>query len=347
MKFSSCIVRFGGRSLSTLGLLAGLVGFGVVNPATAQETETVDVSKPVPSTSIEDLRKGSLLLPERTIEDLKNEWARATDLIGRGKTRSALSPLKKILKTWPEDSTAPLAQRLIAEIELSRGKYQRSFDAYQELIDSYVGQFPYEEVLNEQLKIAIFQENRVQTSFFGLVKYTTPEDAIPQLRKILSNAPRWKLAPEIQFNIARIYHEKGKFRQAIAEYERVVQLYPGSPLAERASFNRAKCYLQISEKTPTDARAIENAWAAITLYLESYPGTPHIEKAMVQQRVLRNRMAKNHYDQARFYDVRARKPEIALIAYESLVNQFPNSEWTEKAKLRIEEIKQTNANTES
>ena len=53
--------------------------------------------------------------------------------------------------------------------------------------------------------------------------------------------------------------------------------------------------------------------------------------------VLRQR-AKLAYDKARYYDILAKKPKAALIAYRALVAQFPHSDWTGLAQIRIDAL---------
>ena len=44
------------------------------------------------------------------------------------------------------------------------------------------------------------------------------------------------------------------------------------------------------------------------------------------------------YDKARYYDLIAKKPKAALIAYRALVSQFPHSDWTGLAQIRIDAL---------
>ncbi len=266
------------------------------------------------------------------------QWTRCNELVNAGKERAAIRHCGYLAETWPEHPLAIEALRLKGDLYFARGKHKEAFDAYQVLMDRYAGKFDYDALLQQQFEVAVALEERYIRAIFGLSRYQNPEDAIPLYRQLLTNAPHWEKGPEILHRIGEILMRGKKFREAITEFDLFSQRYPNSPLREEAAIRRTEAFVEIARRYPTDARATENAWVAITYYLETHPGGSEAAPTLALQREFNDRMAKTRFDQAEFYLNAMRRPEAALAAYRALVEQFPDSEWTQRAKARIQEL---------
>ena len=66
-----------------------------------------------------------------------------------------------------------------------------------------------------------------------LMKLGRPEDAIPWLEKAIA-APRYEPRHYPHCNLGRVYWTKGLLGQAIAEFERALEIAPGYPFARSA-----------------------------------------------------------------------------------------------------------------
>ena len=61
-------------------------------------------------------------------------------------------------------------------------------------------------------------------------------------------------------------------------------------------------------------------------------------EAEEQTQVISERRAGLLAQKAKFYDRIVHRPEAAFRAYQSLVRKFPESEWTEEAEKRLDEL---------
>ena len=208
------------------------------------------------------------------------------------------------------------------------------------LINKYAGEFNYEEVLDRQFAIARSTEQERAGDFLFLPGFAAPERAIPLYQQVVTNAPQWRKSAEAQFLIGFINEENRAYEKAIRAYNETVSKYGDSSFAELAAFHKSRCLYKIARENPNDDGAAEQAWASLTLYLNRYPQTERSEAAYDLLSHMRKRLAESFYKKAVYYDKIVKKPKAALLAYQGFVEQFPDSEWTELSKSRIDAISQ-------
>lgn len=277
------------------------------------------------------------LRPAMKTAERELEYAGQLEQVGR--TKQAMKQYLALTVYWPESAEAGKAQYKYARYWDGRGKHERAFDEYQRLFDKYVGTFPYDEVLQRQFEIAGYMMNTKKGRTFFFPGFFAPERAVPMFEKILLNGPHWERAPEVQYLLGQAYDLSLQFEEAIQAYMTTHQRYPESPFAEKASFGAAHCFYRLSQESPNNEQILEGAWAAMTLYLDEYPQGADRTVATEYRKTLLRQRAKLAFEKANYYDRIARKPKAALLAYESLVKNFPQSNWTELAQIRIDALK--------
>lgn len=263
----------------------------------------------------------------------------ADQLAQVGRTGKAMKQYLALTIYWPESSEAGKAQYKYSKYWDERGKFLKAFDEYQRLFDKYIGTFPYDEVLQRQFEIAVCLMNTKKGHWLFFPGFSAPERAIPLFEKMLLNGPQWPKAPEVQYLMGRAYELSMQYEEAIQAYMTTHQRYPESPFAEKASFGAADCFYRLAQESPNNEQILEGAWAAMTLFLNEYPNAQSIPLATEYRKTLHRQRAKLAFEKADYYDKIARKPRAALLAYEALVRQFPHSNWTELAQIRIDALK--------
>jgi tetratricopeptide (TPR) repeat protein len=291
------------------------------------------------SESFEGERRFHLLGgPKR--EGPEAQWIYCQELVQKGKIRKAIRHGRYLVDTWPDHPKAVAAQRLQADLLFSREEYQAAFDAYQALIDQFAGLFDYNAVLSQQLECARQLQTKIYSAFFGLSRYEQPLEAIPLYRQVLVNAPHIQDAPEILHTIGNIYLSRKKYPEAIEEFNRLEQQFPESPFSELAALRRADAYRDLAESTPTDMRPLESEYVSLDHFLQIYPDSDRVPDVRHRKKTVYDALAAARFDKARFYEESLQKPEAALTLYQSLLEQYPDSEWTGKAEERIVFLKQ-------
>lgn len=270
----------------------------------------------------------------------------ADQLRQTGRAKAAMKQYLALTVYWPESKEAATAQYQYARLWDMKGKDYRAFDEYQRLFNHYPGQFPYDEVLSRQFEIAtnIMYRKKGKLLFFS--GFTSPERAIPLFQAIMTNAPHWGKSAETQYLMGRANELSLEYEAAINDYMTVQNRYPDSPFAETASFQTAYCYYLLAQESPNNEQMLDSAWAAMTLFLNYYPSSEKASVATEYRSTLYQQRAKIAYEKAAYYDKIVKRPDSALIAYQSMVRQFPHSDWTGLAQIRIDALSNTVVRTQ-
>jgi outer membrane protein assembly factor BamD (BamD/ComL family) len=271
-------------------------------------------------------------------DSAKSQLEYANSLLRKGKTKSAMKAYGALVYEWGSAPEAAKAQLEYAKLLEETGHYRDAFDEFQYLINFYAGQFPYNEALEHQFKIANYTMTTPQARwFFGGVM--APERALSMFEKIVENGPNWKRAAEAEFYVGVINEDMKEYESASLAYETLERRYRGSDLAKEAAFRHACCQYFVAKRSPRDEKGYRDALSALSMFVRDYPGNKNMETARNYLDELKEQLAAMYYDRANFYDRIARRPEAAIISYNDLIKNFPSSEKAQRANERIEQLK--------
>ena len=309
--------------------------FVVLQPVSAQDTmrEAEFDDLPVPG------KKRPSIFHRPTMDSSADQLAYAERLLAEGKIRKAMKQYQALVHTWHDSREAAIAQLDYAKLLEDRRRYRQAFDAFQYLIDNYAGQFPYEEALQRQFRIAHYVMTERRGKFFVFPGFSAPERALPFFEKLVENAPNWSKTPHARFLIGQIYETTKQYELAVNAYEAAQNLYPDSPFTGDASFRRACCLCILANASPRDASTCRRALSALSGFLGDFPSDANASVIRGYLGELKRRLASMHYERAAFYDRIANRPRAALIAYSDFIKQFPSSEMGTRVNKRIEALK--------
>jgi len=262
----------------------------------------------------------------------------ANELLTKNKNKKAVTQLRRLANFWPESSEAPLALYNAALLIEENKDPLKAFEVYQQLIHDHAGEFDYEHVLNRQFEIAKKVETEKIGGFLLISGFVSPEKAIPLYMQIVTNAPQWSKTAEAYYRTAAIYKEEKSYRSAIDLYEQVISKFPKSPFAELSGFHKADSLYVKAKQNKRDSSSAEAAWAAFSVFLNDYPESELSKEAFTKKETLYEQLAEINFKRGVYYQDTVKRPESALIAYNSFITQFPNSSWTSDAKKRIDKI---------
>ncbi|OGV42427.1 MAG: hypothetical protein A2X46_11230 [Lentisphaerae bacterium GWF2_57_35] len=284
-----------------------------------------------------------ILHPAKT--NPQDQMAYAQQLLREGNKKGALKQFKALSVFWTGAPEAAPAQYEYAKLLEERGNLFKAFDEYQYLIEHYTGAFPFDDVLQRQFNIAFHLMTTKKGKFFLFPGFSAPERGVPLFEKIVANAPEWTRAPEAQYLIGQAYELSGQYELAVVAYMASEYRYPHSAFAEKSAFGKTQSLYLLAQENPNDDQARDEAWAAITLFQNTYPKSEFSPTIQEYRKTIFRQRARAAYNLAYYYDRIAKKPKAALIAYENLVKLFPDSDWTGLAQVRLEALKITVENT--
>jgi outer membrane protein assembly factor BamD len=262
-----------------------------------------------------------------------NLLANARDAESRGKDGAAMDGYKKIVTLYPYTSAAPTAQFSIAAMLEKNRKFEKAFDAYQELITTYRQTPQFSEALDRQFAIAMQGRTTATRRILGIKIHLSSEDVVTMLNKVIANAPQGGHAAEAQFEIGRIHEEEKEPDQAIAAYRKVVENYPRSPLAADAQSKIGKTYLTKVEKGNRDQSNVVKAREAVeetTLFGNAGTDIGGMKGA------IDDASAENSYNTGKFYQ-KSGNFKAAMIYYSDVL-KHPGAPHYEEVRDRVNDM---------
>jgi outer membrane protein assembly factor BamD len=158
-------------------------------------------------------------------------------------------------------------------------------------------------------------------------KYT---DSARAFETVLSIGRGTELAQEAQYLLAESYFKNRDYLVAAAEYGRYYTNYPRSEKRIDAEFKEAMCYVELSPRYKLDQTDTYKALELMQLFIGRYPNTQRATDAATIVDELRNKLAQKEFSSAELY-MRINAFEAAAVYYGLTIDQFPETEWAEKA----------------
>ena len=158
--------------------------------------------------------------------------------------------------------------------------------------------------------------------------------AVTSMRAVVENYkakdPRW--AEKAQMRIGQVYEQAGETNLALAEYARLLDLFPQGVLRADAQYRIAECLKPGGFFSGLDFSVKEKRGKAIDAYAKvykDYPASPHAPKALFQMGLLQE--GGNSPQDC----------EAAIVSFENIARDYPKSDEAPHAMLRVAELCKT------
>ena len=141
-----------------------------------------------------------------------------------------------------------------------------------------------------------------------------------------------EFADDAQLYLARSFAGSKQYLLAGNEYTRFVEFYRTDPRVEEAAFERIQAYAALSPNYDLDQTDTRRAIQYIEQFQREYPESEHAVAAAELRGELRARLARKKYETGRLY-ARREFYEAAVIAFTSVLEEYPESEYADDAIL--------------
>ena len=170
----------------------------------------------------------------------------------------------------------------------------------------------------------------------GRQKYESRDwdDAIQALDRLLSSFASSERAPDARMLLANSYYGKGDYLTARSEYQRYLDRYAGYPEAAAAALGICNSLVALSPNPHRDQNYTNEALSVCQNVVVDYAGTPQAEQAATLASQMRRKLAEKEFLSASFY-FRRKLYDSAIIYYQFVVEQYPESEFAPQALLGI------------
>ncbi len=254
----------------------------------------------------------------------------------------AVKEFLRLVKTYPRSELAPEAQYLAGVSYELMDRLAEAFGAYKKLVEIY----PF----SARFKDAIEREFAIGESFFsgkrlrliGPVSFPALDKAIEVYQHIVDQAPYGDYGSKAQFRLGECYRKEKRFEEASRAFQKVLDEYPSSPSAEQAKYNVAFCAYQMSLRPSYDQSATDEAITWFESFIASHPESTLVPEAKESLAHLREFKAQGLSQIARFYEIQGKKTS-ALLYYQQILSEYPNSPEAPKALAKVTELERSEA----
>lgn len=145
---------------------------------------------------------------------------------------------------------------------------------------------------------------------------------------------------QARYYVAQAYFEDGQYVTAASEFSRLAGDLGRSDLADDARFGACRAYEELSPPPQRDQEYTRAAVDHCSSLVEYFPDSDFAERAQETVSRMRARLAEKLYGNADWYR-RRRAYDSAIIYFDDVVNQYPDTVWAPRALLRLYEIYDT------
>jgi len=167
-------------------------------------------------------------------------------------------------------------------------------------------------------------------SLYDKKKY---DKAVEAFERILFYHPSSEYVDDAQYWLGRTYLERKDYDQAIVEFDYLIRHFPNSIQLEDAFFYRAKAHLLGAPSYEKDLSNLRNAIRFFDEFLTRFPNSKHTDDIRKEILTARNRLAKKELENGKLYG-KMKEPEAALLYYEYIIDNYPETESAGEARYR-------------
>jgi TolA-binding protein len=209
----------------------------------------------------------------------------------------AIGVFNFVIERYPFCEFGPPSQALIAQCFYNRKQYLDAVREYQKFLDLYPGDAQVPSV-----------RKSLETSY-----YLAGQEDSAVMEDFLRRFPQSELAAAGQYDKGKSLFDAGNYEQAIVELQKIVVNFPGSPIAADAQILTAEAYSQM-KRWPEAAQAYLK-------FLDYFP--QHAQRAGAVFNLATAYFNNGDYKQSLGY-------------FQSVVDSFPESEFTESARKNVD-----------
>lgn len=252
----------------------------------------------------------------------------------------ALKAARRVTKVWPLSDYAPQAQYLVGRCYEEKGSDEKAFKAYQTLLEKYPKLDNFQDILRRQVAITDkFYAGKWFRLWGTIPLYPSMEKTAEMYDKVVKSGPYSDIAPQAQLKIGATREKQKNYPLAAKAYETAADRYNDRPqIAAEALYREGIANHKQALTAEYDQNTAGEAIAVFTDFMALYPNDPRVKETQKIIVALRAEQARGNFKIAKFYE-KYKKWKGALVYYNEVLLQDPNSQYAPAARERIDEIK--------
>ncbi len=272
----------------------------------------------------------------RTALDLMNQARQAEEAHSY---RAALSAYTKVTKKYPTSIYAPEAYYHTAKIYEAKKQYFKAFDAYQQILGRYPNVKRFNQLIENQFRIASFLLDGGRSRIWGIFPgFVNREKAVQYMAVIVSEAPYSDYAPLALMECARGQIYLGQSEEAIDTLDRMVNSYGQSVLSPEAYLRLSKLHASLVEGPYYDQAETKQAISYNEDFMILFPNDPKIADAAQGLDSMKKMLALSKMKIGDFYFLNRDNYTAARVFYNEAITSYPDSDVAKQARQRLNQV---------
>ncbi|MEM6821710.1 MAG: outer membrane protein assembly factor BamD [Verrucomicrobiota bacterium] len=248
---------------------------------------------------------------------------------------NAATAYRTIVRRWPLSSAAGEAQFKLGYMLEKLAEFWPAYKAYQKVVDKYPGSQFFDLAIERQFSIGNLYLAGEPQRIWKIPLLPSMDKTVEIFQSVIDNAPYGPYAAPAHFKIGLARENQKKWSEAIQAYVDLLDRYPRSDLADDAQYQIGYAWYKASSQPDYDQSAARKSIEAFQEFGVRFPNSEKVAQAKSYISELTGRRIQGSYNIAKFYEKQANF-KAALIYYNEVVRQNPESDQATEAKKRID-----------
>jgi outer membrane protein assembly factor BamD len=269
--------------------------------------------------------------------DLQMQYGK--DLEQKGDLSGATDAYRRLLKAFPLSVQTSEARMHLAGILEKQGRYEDAFEAYDALVQKNPESKEFTPSLEAMFRIAKRYMDGEKRRLFGIKTFSSNQRAEEMFDTIQKRAPYSRSSAQVMLFRGMMMERQGKEAEALAAYQQIIERFPSDPIADEAQYQMGYIRLRSIKDGSYDHTDRIRAQESFEDFVNRAPQNGRTAQARENLQLIEAKAAKAALDVAKFYD-KTGKTKAAVLSYEDVIRDHPNSKEADEAKKRIAALRQ-------
>lgn len=160
------------------------------------------------------------------------------------------------------------------------------------------------------------------------------DDAMKIYDEVIATLPHHEVAAKALANKSKMQWKRGKYKEAVDQYQTLINRFPKNELTPEAYSNIAMIYYEQSTEEFPGSDLIELAVLNLKKFKADFPGDEKVAQAEVMMGKMQNHYAKDLWESATYFEKKG-KLVAARLYYEAIIQKYPASQYVSDATERM------------
>ena len=256
--------------------------------------------------------------------------------------RSALEKFKILIKRFPNSQEAKGAYYAAGVSAYYATDYGVSNHYLSKYLERYHVADHLHDVMELKFNIAeklINGENLRSEGFLRAQKWLSGDDLAERLYdEVILVLPDSELAAQSYLARAKIDKSEKQYEESIRSYELFIKHFPKHEQVADVYVEIVKLYYLWAKVEPQNPDLLQLVSMHCEKFAQVFPGEARLNECLEEIEKMKEVFADNFYETGKFYE-RVKKREAAVIYYEYVIQQFPNTKVAKTCKERLTQIR--------